>query len=203
MNDELQLDSGLNGLTMTIDPLPETHSDDRQWEVRGLLRTCRADWRANPENTKIRFALLFFRVSNWSLHLAVPYKALALPLRAFYKVVVGWVIGIDIPAETSIGPGLRIMHGTGLVVHGKSSIGSGCTLRQGVTIGVKGVPKKWDGAPILGNSVDVGSAAQILGPIAVGDNATIGAGSIVLKNVPAGATAVGNPARILPHSFKK
>jgi serine acetyltransferase len=201
MNGEFQRDSALIGLVMTIDQRPQTGSAVGPREVKALISICRADWRANPENTKVRLALLLFRVSNWTLHLAKPYRALASPFRAIYKLVVGWIIGIDIPADTSIGPGLRIMHGTGLVVHGKSSIGSGCTLRHGVTIGIKGAQGKLDGAPRLGNSVNVGSGAQILGPITVGDNATIGAGSIVLKNVPAGATAVGNPARLIAQSF--
>lgn len=168
--------------------------------IGNLLGTCRADWQANPGNTKIRLALLFFRISNWSLSLNPASRALSAPVRAIYKIIVGWLLGIDIPPETSIGPGLRIMHGTGLVVHAKAEIGRGCTLRHGVTLGITGARARLDGPPLLGDFVDVGSGAQILGPVRIGRGTVIGAGSVVLRDVPAGATAVGNPARILPRS---
>lgn len=118
-------------------------------------------------------------------------------MRALHKVGVGWILGIDIPATAIIGSGLRIMHGTGLVIHDRAIIGRDCTLRHGVTLGIRGRAKGEDGPPHIGNSVNIGSGAQILGPVTVGDNAQIGAGAVVLRDVPSGATAVGNPARIL------
>lgn len=89
------------------------------------------------------------------------------------------------------------MHGTGLVVHAKSKIGQGCTLRHGVTLGITGARTKLDGAPVLDDFVNVGAGAQILGPVRLGEGSVIGAGSIVLQDVPAGATAVGNPGRVI------
>ncbi|WP_350224062.1 hypothetical protein [Pseudarthrobacter sp. lyk4-40-TYG-27] len=165
--------------------------------IRFLIRTCRSDWAANPGNTKVRAALVLYRISSWSLSLPRMGRRLLFPVRTIYKVAVGWIIGIDIPPETVIGPGLRIMHGTGLVVHGKSKIGHDCTLRHGVTLGIRGVQGKPDGPPTLGNNVNVGAGAQILGPIMVSDGAIVGAGSVVLKSVPTNATVVGNPARQL------
>jgi serine O-acetyltransferase len=70
-------------------------------------------------------------------------------------------------------------------------------LRQGVTIGDKG---DGSGAPVLGSGVDLGAYAQLIGPVTVGDQAVIGAMAVVVKDVPAGATVVGNPARIIRQS---
>jgi serine O-acetyltransferase len=102
--------------------------------------------------------------------------------------------GISIPKSVSIGPGLRIWHFGGIVVHNDVVIGSRCTLRQGVTIGnaVDGGP-----VPVLGDDVALGAYAQILGGVRVGNGAKIGAMSVVLDDVPAGTTVVGVPARVV------
>jgi serine O-acetyltransferase len=102
--------------------------------------------------------------------------------------------GISIEKATQIGPGLRIWHFGGIVVHHQARLGVNCTLRQGVTIG-----NRADGGPVpvLEDNVELGAYAQILGGIRIGAGAKIGAMSVVLQDVPAGATAVGNPARII------
>ncbi|MDP9936317.1 serine acetyltransferase [Paenarthrobacter nicotinovorans] len=155
------------------------------------------DMAANPGNSRIRLTLIGYRLANWSLSLPGPFRLALSPVRFLYKLVVGWIFGIDLPAETVVGRRLRIMHGTGLVVHGGSSIGDDCVLRHGVTVGIRGRNAGPDGPPMIGNRVDIGSGAQILGPIVVADEAKIGAGAVVLTDVPLGATAVGNPARLL------
>jgi serine O-acetyltransferase len=102
--------------------------------------------------------------------------------------------GIELPPEVEIGPRLRIWHGGNLVINPGVVIGSDCVLRQGVTIGNVSL----DGpVPRLGDRVEVGAYAQILGGITVGNDARIGAMAVVLCDVPAGATAVGVPARII------
>lgn len=104
------------------------------------------------------------------------------------------VSGVSLPKAASIGPGLRIWHFGGIFVHPDSVIGANCTLRQGVTIGNRheGGP-----APVIGDNVDFGAYAQVLGGVRIGDNCRIGALSVVLCDVPDGATAVGAPARII------
>ena len=98
------------------------------------------------------------------------------------------------PKTARIGPGLRIWHFGGIFVHSDVVIGSNCTLRQGVTIGNRHA----DGpVPVIGDNVEFGAYAQVLGGIRVGDNCQIGAMSVVLCDVPDGATAVGAPARIV------
>jgi serine O-acetyltransferase len=102
--------------------------------------------------------------------------------------------GISLPLEARIGPGLRIYHFGNIFVHSGTVIGRNCTLRQGVTIG----NRTMDGpTPVVEDDVEFGAYAQVLGRIRIGSGAKIGAMSVVLCDVPAGATAVGIPARIL------
>lgn len=98
------------------------------------------------------------------------------------------VTGADIPANARIAGGLLLPHPNGVVVHPGAEIGPNCLLFQQVTLG---------GRPKLGGHVDVGAGAKILGAVTVGDHAVIGANAVVTKDVPAGATVAGVPARIL------
>jgi serine O-acetyltransferase len=109
------------------------------------------------------------------------------------------ITGISISKSVTIGPGLRIWHFGNIFIHPESIIGNNCTLRQGVTIGNR---HDNSGVPIIGNNVEFGAYAQILGPIHVGNNCKIGAMSLVLCDVPDNATAVGVPARIILTSIK-
>lgn len=104
------------------------------------------------------------------------------------------VVGVSLPKAAQIGPGLRIWHFGGIFLHPDCVIGANCTLRQGVTIG----NREADGpVPVLGDDVDVGAYAQLLGGIRIGHGCKIGALAVVLCDVPDGATAVGAPARII------
>ena len=102
--------------------------------------------------------------------------------------------GISLPKACAIGPGLRIWHFGGIFVHPNTVIGKNCTLRQGVTIGNRGTD---DGAPILGDDIELGAYAQIIGPIRIGDGCRIGALTAITKDLPAGAIAVGQHPRII------
>ena len=102
--------------------------------------------------------------------------------------------GVSLPKSATIGPGLRVWHFGNIFIHPEATIGANCTLRQGVTIGNRHV----DGpVPVLGDNVEVGAYAQILGGVTIGNNCRIGAMSVVLHNMPDGSTAVGAPARII------
>lgn len=105
--------------------------------------------------------------------------------------------GIEIHPGAKIGRGLFIDHGMGVVIGETAEVGNYVTIYHGATLGGTG---KDSGKrhPTVGNNVIIGSGARILGPLTVGDNSKIGAGSVVLNNVPQGATAVGVPARIIP-----
>lgn len=110
-----------------------------------------------------------------------------------------WFTGIEIHPAARIGRRVFIDHGMGVVIGETAVIGDDCTLYHGVTLG----GTSWNKGkrhPTLGQGVVVGAGAKILGPIMVGDGAKIGSNAVVVKDVPAGATMVGIPARILDSS---
>ncbi|RMH69332.1 MAG: serine O-acetyltransferase [Actinomyces sp.] len=104
--------------------------------------------------------------------------------------------GIEIHPGAEVGAGVFIDHGMGVVVGETSVIGDDCTLYHGVTLGGTSW-RKVKRHPTLGNGVVVGAGAKLLGPIVVGDDARVGANSVVVRDVPAGATVVGVPARLV------
>lgn len=107
-----------------------------------------------------------------------------------------WLTGIEIHPGATIGRRVFIDHGMGVVIGETAEVGDDCTLYHGVTLG--GV--KWEKEkrhPTLGRGVVIGAGAKVLGPIYVGDGAKIGCNAVVVRAVPAGATAVGIPARIV------
>jgi len=104
--------------------------------------------------------------------------------------------GIEIHPGATIGKGLFIDHGMGVVIGETTIIGDNCLIYQGVTLGGTG-KDKGKRHPTLGNNVIVGSGAKVLGPFRVGDNAKIAAGAVVLSEVPDNSTAVGVPARVV------
>lgn len=149
------------------------------------------------------WALVVYRFGRWRYGVRPAFlrKPLSL-IYKFLKITVQILTGIDIPCETRIGRRLVIEHFGGIVVSGDTVIGDDVVLRHGVTIGLKHTGNP--GAPIIGNRVDIGAGAKILGAIRIGDGAVIGANAVVLKDVPPGALAVGIPARIkLRHAVIK
>lgn len=102
------------------------------------------------------------------------------------------VSGADIPLTTQIGGGLLMPHPNGIVIHPDAVIGPNCLIFQQVTLGTNG-----KGVPRIDGHVDIGAGAKLLGPIRVAAHAKIGANAVVTCDVPAGATAVGIPARII------
>ncbi len=107
-----------------------------------------------------------------------------------------WITGIEIHPGARIGHRLFIDHGMGVVIGETAEIGDDCTLYHGVTLG--GVSwNKGKRHPTLGDNVVVGAGAKVLGPFKVGDGARVGSNSVVVKEVPAGATVVGIPARVV------
>ena len=107
-----------------------------------------------------------------------------------------FLTGIEIHPGATIGEGLFIDHGTGIVIGETAELGRNVTLYQGVTLGCTG-KEKGKRHPTIGNNVVVASGAKVLGSFTVGDHAKIGAGSVVLKAVPAYATVVGIPGRVV------
>ena len=119
-------------------------------------------------------------------------------LPRFFSHGIRFLTGIEIHPGATIGRRVFIDHGMGVVIGETAEIGDECTLYHGVTLG--GVSwNKGKRHPTLGRGVVVGTGAKILGPFVVGDGAKIGSNSVVVKAVPAGATVVGIPARVVEH----
>lgn len=135
-------------------------------------------------------AIAAYRLSHKLLKAGFP------TLARIVSQVAKFFTGIEIHPGATIGRGLFIDHGMGVVIGETTVIGDNCTLYQGVTLGGTG-KDRGKRHPTLGNNVTVGAGAKVLGPFKVGDNAKIAAGAVVLKEVPANATAVGVPARVV------
>lgn len=144
-------------------------------------------------NTKGTFFLCCFRVSSFftkNLFLRI----IGFPIRLSYRLFIQWILGIDIPDKTKIGNHFNLFHGFGVVLHEKTVIGDNVTIRQCTTIGNS---KPLSGCPVIEDNVDIGANVIIIGDITIGGNSTIGAGSVLTKNIPANSVVVGNPARVI------
>jgi serine O-acetyltransferase len=176
----------------------------------GLWELIKEDWVANGRDwTRPGFrALAVYRFGVWRM--GVKSKYLRAPLSVIYRFFFRRVrnrYGIEFPYSIKAGRRIVIEHQSAIVVHGDTVMGDDCIIRQGVTIGNRYLDKPFD-APRLGNRVNVGAGAKLLGGITIGDDAVVGANAVVLKNVPAGATVVGIPAheillRPLPHDYDR
>jgi serine O-acetyltransferase len=149
------------------------------------------DWWAQPAS----LAIAFYRFGHaGQASTSLWRRALTdVAYRIVHPVVEGWS-GVTLPRETTVGRGLRIFHRGKVVINGAAVIGRNCSLVHGVTIGNR-VP---DGpCPVIGDDVEIGAYAQILGPVHIGDGAKIGSLAVVVDDVPAGATVVGQKAQVI------
>ena len=108
-----------------------------------------------------------------------------------------WITGIEIHPGAKLGERVFFDHGMGIVIGETAEIGDGCTIYHGVTLGGTSLYKGAKRHPTLGKDVVIGAGAKVLGGFTVGDDAKVGSSAVVTKPVPEGATAVGNPARII------
>jgi serine O-acetyltransferase len=134
-----------------------------------------------------------YRFGRWTRTASSIVRPFAHFIYFFAYSIIRLATGIDIPRGARFGPGLLIHHFGGIIIHPKAVVGARCVMRHGVTIGARDS----SGPPTIGDDVVIGAYAQVLGSITVGDGALIGAMAVVLKDVPPGATVVGNPARII------
>lgn len=118
-------------------------------------------------------------------------------LGRFISHVARFLTGIEIHPGAKIGRRVFIDHGMGVVIGETAEVGDECTIYQGVTLGGTSLTKGAKRHPTLGRGVIVGANAQVLGGFTVGEGARVGSNAVVTKPVPPGATAVGNPARII------
>lgn len=152
-------------------------SHNRRWDSQGF------------------WVLIVYRFGRWryGIRPRLMRKPFSLIYRVIYKLV-QILTGIDLPCEVEIGDNFVIDHFGGIIVSGYAKIGHNCRIRDGVVIGLRRIEEKR--APVIGNNVDIGSGAKLLGPITIGDNVLVGANAVVLCDVPDNCIAVGVPAAI-------
>lgn len=143
--------------------------------------------------------MLVYRFGRWrySVRPAILRKFFSLIYKILYKFI-QIITGIDLPCEVEVGTGFIIDHFGGIVVSGYAKFGDHCRIRNGVVIGLKNIEEP--GAPIIGNNVDIGTGAKVLGKIRIGNNVLIGANAVVISDVPDNSIAVGVPAVIKARS---
>ena len=160
--------------------------------IREDLRAHGGDWGAQGF-----WVLVVYRFGRWryGLRPVVVRKAFSLVYRILHKLI-QIVTGIDLPCEAQIGRRFVIDHFGGIVVSGYAKFGNDCRIRNGVVVGLQRVEEPV--APIIGDNVDIGAGAKLLGKIVIGNNVTIGANAVVICDVPDNSIAVGVPATIKP-----
>jgi serine O-acetyltransferase len=148
------------------------------------------------------WAMIVYRFGRWR------YCVRPTILRRFFSLVyhvlfkcVQIISGIELPCEVDVGRNFVIDHFGGIIISGYAKFGNNCRIRNGVVIGTRRVEEK--SAPIIGNNVDIGAGAKLLGPIRIGDNVLIGANAVVICDVPDNSIAVGVPAVVRPRSSSR
>jgi serine O-acetyltransferase len=142
-------------------------------------------------------ALFMYRFGVWRMR--VRPRLLRMPFSRLYWLMHRYVrnhYSIELHATSTIGRRLRIAHSGAVVIHEYATIGDDCIIRQGVTIGAA---DEWgrDKAPVLGDRVNVGAGAMLLGSITIGDDVRVGPNAVVTRNVPANSTVAPPPVRII------
>jgi serine O-acetyltransferase len=166
-----------------------------------MFENLRDDYRAHDRNWGAQglWVMAVYRFGRWRYGVkpAVMRKLFSLIYHLLYKFI-QIVTGIELPCEVTLGRNFVIDHFGGIIISGYAQFGDNCRIRNGVVVGLRRIEEKR--APIIGNNVDIGSGAKLLGPIQVGNNVLIGANAVVLCDVPDNSLAVGVPAVIRPRS---
>jgi serine O-acetyltransferase len=164
----------------------------------GFLELLREDLRTHGGTVLEQgfWAVAVHRFGNWRMDFR--WKIVRGPLMILYRILYLFVecaAGISLPYTIRLGRRVRIWHHSGIILHARS-IGDDVQIRQNTTMGIASTDRHLD-IPTIGDRVDIGCGACILGDVTVGDDCKIGANAVVLIDIPAGSTAVGVPARVV------
>ncbi|MFO7905270.1 MAG: serine acetyltransferase [Pirellulaceae bacterium] len=168
-------------------------------ELKGFwredVRVNKGFWRPGAQ------ALIMYRLGVWQLGLQRGIvRAIASRLYRFLHVFVRNRYGIELYATANIGRRLLIAHQSAIVLDQKLVMGDDCIIRQGVTLGLasRDVARKTDSqGPMIGNRVEIGAGAIVVGAITIGDDVMIGPNAVVLRSVPSGCLVTSTPARVI------
>lgn len=154
------------------------------------LKVYKGDWTAQGF-----WVMLVYRFGRWrySLKPVILRKFFSIIYKILYKFI-QIITGVELPCEVEVGRNFIIDHFGGIVISGYARFGDNCRIRNGVVVGLKNVEEI--AAPIIGNNVDIGAGAKVLGNIKIGNNVMIGANAVVICDVPDNSIAVGVPASI-------
>ena len=156
------------------------------------LRTHFGDW-----GRQGFWVMLVYRFGRWryTINSGLVRKPFSLLYKFSFKIV-QILTGVELPCEVPVGRGFRIDHFGDIIVSGFARFGDNCIIRNGVTVGLKRVDEPC--APQIGNNVNIGTGAKVLGKITIGNNVDIGANSVVMIDVPDDHIAAGIPAKVFP-----
>ena len=151
-------------------------------------------------NFKCKFIVGFYRLTNYFC--TSPYlflrTVLGIPLQVLYKLIVEYLLSVEIPAKLSIGENLILHHGMNIVININSVIGKNCVIKHNVTIGSRYCNDKMKYVcPTIGDDVIINPHVVIFGDCTIGNNVIVGAGSVVFRDVEDNAIVAGNPAKVI------
>lgn len=169
-----------------------------------MFDNVRADFAAHGRRWGAQgfWTLLVYRYGRWRYTVRPAWlrKVFSLTYHVLYKLV-QILTGIELPCEVQIGKGFVIDHFGGIVISGYARFGDNCRIRNGVVVGLRRVGDPC--APQIGNNVDIGAGAKLLGNIRIGNNVAIGANAVVLCDVPDDHVAYGVPAVVKPRRARQ
>jgi serine O-acetyltransferase len=169
-----------------------------------LFPNIRADFRAHGRRLGAQgfWVMVVYRFGRWRY--GVRPWLLRKPLSGLYRLMfklVQVMTGVELPCEAVVGDNFVIDHFGAIIVSGYAKFGANCRIRTGVVVGLARVDEPC--APQIGDNVDIGAGAKLLGRIRIGDNVRIGANAVVLQDVPSDSIAVGVPAVIRPNKVAR
>lgn len=166
------------------------------WSLKELMLVIVMEYRLT-KGIRMRSVIVLFRLASYPLQSRKFVRYFFLPFTVIYKIYSEFLLGIELPAGTKIGKGLRLFHCVGLVVHKDARLGQNCILRQGVTIGNKGEGENNRGSPVIEDNVEFGAGSIVIGPVSIGSNVIVGAGAVVSKDIPGNSIVISQPVRII------
>lgn len=164
-----------------------------------MLKNVKEDWKANSKSINLAGfrTLIVYRFGRWRM--TMKPRIFRAPLSFLYRQLekhVRFKYGIELPYTAEIGHYVTFEHQHGIVIHGNAIIGDRCIIRHGVTIGNRSADEPFD-APKIGNNVNIGAGAKILGKVNIGDNVVIGANAVIVNDIPPNSVVVGIPGKVI------